>query len=100
MIVVISWGGNNDLMEMCYVNAMMIIFIIIIITQQKSYSISHLLGTLTTWWLVSHTVVTVAYCRQHSNWAANGNVATLLSAVINGDYTVTIWLHCDYPVTV
>ena len=37
-------------------------------TQQNSYSISHLLGTVTTQWLDSDGIVTVDNCRQHSDY--------------------------------
>ena len=37
-------------------------------TQQNSYSISHLLGTVTTQWLNSNCVVTIVNCGQHSDY--------------------------------
>ena len=37
-------------------------------TQQKSYSISHLLDTVTTLWLDSDGVVTVINCQQHGDY--------------------------------
>ena len=37
-------------------------------TQQKSYSISHLLGTVTTQCLESDGVVTIVNCQQHSDY--------------------------------
>ena len=36
-------------------------------TRQNSYSISHLLGTVTTQWLDSDSVVTIVNCQQHSD---------------------------------
>ena len=65
-------------------------------TQQNSYSISHLLGTVTTQWLDSDSVVTVDNCQQHGDWAASGSVVTVLLAVNNGDYTVTIQSLCSH----
>ena len=65
-------------------------------TQQNSYSISHLLATVTTKWLDGDGVVTVDNCRQHSDWAANGSVVTILPAVENGDYTVTVQSLCSH----
>ena len=50
------------------------------LTQQNSYSISHLLGTVTTQWLDSDGVVSVVNCRQHGD---------------HGDYTVDqLCSHC------
>ena len=40
-------------------------------TQQHSYSISNLLGTMTTQWLVSDGVVTVGNCRQHGDYTVD-----------------------------
>ena len=72
--------------------------------QQNSYCISHLLGTVTTWWLDSDSIVTVANCRQHGDWAANCSVVTVLLAVNNGDYTVTVqhsnWWKRSFAVVV
>ena len=64
-------------------------------TQQNSYSISHLLGTVTTLWSDSDCVVTVDNCRQSSDYnTANGSPVTALPAVVNGDYTVTVQSQC------
>ena len=41
------------------------------ITQQNSYSISHLLATATTQWLDSDSVVTVDNCRQHGDYTVD-----------------------------
>ena len=41
------------------------------VTQQNSYSISHLLGTVTTQWLDSNGVVTVVNCRQHGDYTVD-----------------------------
>ena len=57
--------------------------------QQNSYSISHLLGTVTTRWLESDSVVTVANYRQHADRAANDGIANALPVVSNGEFTVT-----------
>ena len=40
----------------------------ILITQENSYSASHLLGTVTTQWLDSDGVVTVDNCWQHGDY--------------------------------
>ena len=61
-------------------------------TQQNSYSISHLLGTVTTWRLDSDSIVTVANCRQQGDCA----VVTVLPAVNNSDYTVTDQSLCSH----
>ena len=45
-------------------------------TQQSSFSISHLLGTVTTLWLDRDCAVTVDNCRHSGDWAANGSVVT------------------------
>ena len=45
-------------------------------TQQNSYSISHLLCTVTTLWLDSDCVDNK--CQQSGNWAGNGSVVTSL----------------------
>ena len=58
--------------------------------QQTSYSLGHLLGTVTTPWLDSDSVVTAATCQQHGDWAANGSVVTMLWAVSKGDNNVTV----------
>ena len=62
----------------------------VIDTQQNSYSISHLIGTITTLWLDSDCVMTTGNCRQHGDLAAIGSVVTVLPAVVNSSYTVTI----------
>ena len=49
-------------------------------TQQNSYSISHLLGTVTSLWLDSDCVVTFDNCLQHVTWAENGSVFTVNSS--------------------
>ena len=59
-------------------------------TQQNSISVSHLLDTVTTRWLDSDSVVTIANCQQHSDWAAIGSVVTVLPAVTDSDYTTTV----------
>ena len=64
-------------------------------TQQKSYSISHLLGTVTTLRLDSDCVVSVDNCRQIGDRAANGSVVTMLPAVVNSHYTVTVQSQCS-----
>ena len=68
------------------------------ITQQNSYFISHLLGTMTTRWQYSDIVVTVVYFWQHGDWATNGSVVTVLPAVDNGDYTFTVPSPCSHSV--
>ena len=65
-------------------------------TQQNSYSISHLLGTVTTKWLDSDSVVTVVNCWQHGDYTAIGSLLTVLLAVVNGDYTVTVQSLCSH----
>ena len=45
-----------------------------------------MIGQLT----VSNGDYTAANCRQDGDWAANGSVVTVLSAVNNGDYTLTV----------
>ena len=47
-------------------------------TQQKSYSISHLIYTVTTPWLESDCVVTVDISRQSGDCAANGSALLTL----------------------
>ena len=69
------------------------------IPQQSSFSISHPLDPLSTWWLDSDSVVTVVKCRQHSDYSAIGSSVSSLPSVydINGDYTVTVqslFSHC------
>ena len=59
------------------------------ITQQNSYSISHLLDTVIIWWLYSDNILTVVNCQQHGD-VAIGSSVMVLSAVIEGCYTVTI----------
>ena len=66
------------------------------VTQENSYSIGHLWGTVTTQWQDSESVVTVANCRQHSDKAANGSVVTVQPAVNNGDYNVTVQSQCSH----
>ena len=68
-------------------------------TQENSYSISHLLGTVTTQWLESDSAVTVNNCQQPRDWATNDSVVTVLPAISNSDYIVTIQVprsHCVY----
>ena len=58
-------------------------------TQQNSYSISHLLGTVTVYWLLKTAA---------AQWpTANDSVVTvLLAAVIyNSHYTVTVQSQCS-----
>ena len=64
--------------------------------QQNSYSISQLQDIVTTWWLDGDSLVTIANCQQHGDWAANGSVVTVLLAVVNGDYTVTVKSTCSH----
>ena len=45
--------------------------IVAIITQQKSYPIRHLLGTVTTQWLDGESVVTVYDRRQHGDYTVD-----------------------------
>ena len=59
-------------------------------TQKNSSSISHLLDTVTTQLLDSVSVVTDVYCRQQGDYTAIGIPVTVLPAVINEDYTVTV----------
>ena len=59
-------------------------------TQQNFYSISHLQGTVTVLWLDSDCVATVENCQQHSDWAANDSVVTVLLAVVNSDCVATV----------
>ena len=42
----------------------------VLATQQNSYSISHLLDTVTTHWLDSDCAVTAVNCRQHGDYTA------------------------------
>ena len=56
-------------------------------TQQNSFSISHLLGTVITLWLDSDGVVTVDNCWQHRDYTVQQCVVTLLPAVNNSNYT-------------
>ena len=65
-------------------------------TQQISYSISHLLGTVTILWLDSDCIVTVDSCRQHGDYNAIGSSVTVLPAVVNRHYTVTIQSQRSY----
>ena len=67
-----------------------------LITQENSYSISHLLATVTTQWLDGDSVVTVHICKQHSDYTAIGSSVTMLLAVVNGDYTVTVQSLCSH----
>ena len=59
-------------------------------TQQNSYSISLLLGTVTILWLDSDCVASVDDCQQSGDWAANGSVVIVLPAIVNRHYTVTV----------
>ena len=45
------------------------------------------------------TVINVVNCQQDGDWIANGIVVTMLQAINNGDYTVTIQSPCTeaYP---
>ena len=70
-------------------------FIVIFTTQQNSYSISHLLGTVTTLWLDSDGVVTVDNCQQHGDYSWS-TVVTVLPTVNNGDQTITIQSLCSH----
>ena len=69
-------------------------------TQQNSYSISHLLDTVTTQWLDvdSDGVVTVHNCRQHGVYTAIDSSVTVLPAVVDSDYTITIQSLCSHCV--
>ena len=55
-------------------------------TQQNSYSMYHLLDTVTGQWQCSHHW----YYWQQCDWSANGSVVAMLQAVINSDYSVTV----------
>ena len=46
-------------------------FTLVQYTQQNSYSISHLLGTVTTQWLDGDSVVKVVNCRQHCDYTVD-----------------------------
>ena len=46
----------------------------------------------------SESVVTVNNYRQHGDRAANDSVVTMLPAVVNGDYTVTVQSTCSHCV--
>ena len=63
------------------------------LSQQNSYSISHLQDEVTTRWLDSDSVVTGNY-QQHGDYmyTAIGSSVTVLPEVSNGDYTVTVQL--------
>ena len=65
-------------------------------TQQNSYSIGHLLGTVTTQWLHSDGVVIGVNCRQHGDYTAIGSSVTVPPAVVNSDYTVTVQSLCSH----
>ena len=65
-------------------------------TQWTTYSISHLLCTVTTWWLDSDSEVTFADCQQNSDRAASGSGVTMLPVFSNGDYTVTVPSPCSH----
>ena len=66
------------------------------ITQENSYSISHLLATVTTQWLEGDGVVTVHNCQQHGDYTAIGSSVTMLPAVVNYDYTITVQSLCSH----
>ena len=57
-------------------------------------SVSHLLDTLTTWWLDCDSVVTIDNCQKHSYYTAIGSLVTMLPATIKIDYTVTVQSLC------
>ena len=61
---------------------------VLVYTQQNSYSLSHLIGTVTTQWLDSDHVVTAVNCQQHRNFTVDQLFSH--SAAINSDYTVTV----------
>ena len=62
-------------------------------TQQSSYSVGHLLGTVTTRWLDSDRVVTVVNCQKHGDYTVD-QVVTMLMVVSKSDYTVTVQSLC------
>ena len=62
------------------------------IKQQNSYSISHLLGTVTTQWLESDSVVTVAGSTVTTRFI--NYVVTVLPEVNNGNYTIIVRSLC------
>ena len=66
-------------------------------TKQNTYSIRYLLDTVTTQWLDSDSVTSNIWW-QLDNWVANGSVVTMLPAVVNGDYTVTVQSPCSHCV--
>ena len=63
------------------------------IAQQNSHFISHLLDMVITQWQNSDSVVTVANCWQHRDWAAKGSVVTMLLAVIKVVTTLSPLSH-------
>ena len=77
-----------------------------IATQQNFNSINHLLNTVTTWWLNSDCIVNVVNCWQPGDYNASGSSVTMLLAIVNSDYSVTVshcvvtvvncWQHGDY----
>ena len=68
-------------------------------TRQNSYSISHLLGTVTTQCVVSDGVVTVDNCRQHDDYIVDQLCSiTVLPAINDDDYTVTVKSLCSHCV--
>ena len=83
---------------LCELKVTLLGYTCISITQQNSYSISHLLDTVTARWLNSDCVVTVDNYRQHGDWAANCNVVTVLPGLDDSDYTVTVQSPCSHCV--
>ena len=47
-------------------------------------------------WLDSDGVISVDNYWQHGDWAANGSVVTVLPALNNSDYTVTVQSLCSH----
>ena len=60
----------------------------------NSYSISRPLDKVTSKWPDSDSVVMVDACWQHSDWAANDSIVTVLPAVNKNYYTVTVQSPC------
>ena len=74
-------------------------------TQQNSYYVSNLQGTVTTLWLDSDSVVTVANCRhwQHSDYTTIGSSVTVLPVVLTAGSSLkkmvtilSLSSHCVY----
>ena len=70
------------------------VLVLICVTQQNSFSISHLLGTVTTHWLDSDGVVTVVNCQQHGGYTVDNLCSHRATS------SCQQWLHHHFPVTV